>query len=42
MVSTRSVGGIMIGNDVKLDIEKSNDNRSYHISSGKIKNVLGN
>ena len=31
----------VIGNDVKLDIEKSNDNRSYHISSGKIKNVLG-
>tara|TARA_A100001011_G_C14321973_1_gene851224 strand:- start:9913 stop:10893 length:981 start_codon:yes stop_codon:yes gene_type:complete len=31
----------VIGDDVKLDIEKSNDNRSYHISSGKIKDVLG-
>ena len=31
----------VIGDDVKLDIKKSNDNRSYHISSSKIKDVLG-
>ncbi len=30
----------VIGNDVKVDIKKSDDNRSYHISSKKIKDVL--
>ena len=30
-----------VGPDVKLQIENSNDDRSYHISSNKIKNVLG-
>lgn len=30
----------VIGNDVKIEIQKSNDNRSYHISSNKIKKVL--
>ncbi len=31
----------IVGDDVVLEIVKSNDNRSYHISSKKIKNVLG-
>ena len=30
----------VIGSDVKVDIKKSDDNRSYHISSKKIKDVL--
>ena len=30
----------VIGEDVQLDIEPSEDNRSYHISSNKIKNIL--
>tara|TARA_Y100000746_G_C15434975_1_gene420245 strand:+ start:26 stop:1003 length:978 start_codon:yes stop_codon:yes gene_type:complete len=30
----------IIGRDVSINIEKSNDNRSYHISSKKIKNIL--
>ena len=30
----------VIGEDVVIEIEKSNDNRSYHISSNKIKNIL--
>ena len=30
----------VIGNDVKIEIQRSNDNRSYHISSNKIKKVL--
>ena len=30
----------VIGNDIKIKIEKSNDNRSYHISSKKIKKTL--
>ena len=30
----------IIGDDVKLDFTKTDDNRSYHISSKKIKNVL--
>ena len=30
----------VIGEDVVIEIEKSNDNRSYHISSKKIKNIL--
>jgi nucleoside-diphosphate-sugar epimerase len=30
----------VIGNDIKIKIEKSNDNRSYHISSEKIKKTL--
>tara|TARA_B100000941_G_C28486258_1_gene545163 strand:- start:97 stop:1077 length:981 start_codon:yes stop_codon:yes gene_type:complete len=30
----------VIGKDVKIEIQKSNDNRSYHISSNKIKKVL--
>ena len=29
-----------VGLDVKIDIEESNDDRSYHISSKKIKNIL--
>jgi nucleoside-diphosphate-sugar epimerase len=31
----------IIGNDIKIINIKSNDNRSYHISSEKIKDVLG-
>jgi nucleoside-diphosphate-sugar epimerase len=31
----------IIGKDVFVKTEKTNDNRSYHISSKKIKNVLG-
>ena len=31
----------IIGDDVKIESLTSNDNRSYHISSKKIKNVLG-
>jgi len=31
----------IIGDDVKIINTKSNDNRSYHVSSEKIKNVLG-
>lgn len=31
----------MIGDDVKIVNTKSNDNRSYHVSSEKIKTVLG-
>jgi nucleoside-diphosphate-sugar epimerase len=31
----------VIGDDVRLNISESNDNRSYHISSQKIANVLG-
>ena len=31
----------MIGEDVKTEIVKTDDNRSYHISSEKIKKVLG-
>lgn len=31
----------VIGDDVKLVTKPTNDNRSYHISSQKIKNVLG-
>ena len=30
-----------IGDDVKLELIESNDNRSYHISSSKIKKILG-
>lgn len=30
----------VIGEDVIIEIEKSDDNRSYHISSNKIKNIL--
>ena len=30
----------IIGKDVKINVKKSNDNRSYHISSNKIKKVL--
>lgn len=30
----------VIGYDVKIEIQKSNDNRSYHISSKKIKDML--
>ena len=29
-----------LGNDIKLVVTETNDNRSYHISSNKIKNVL--
>ena len=29
----------VIGNDVKIEIQRSNDNRSYHISSNKIKSL---
>ncbi len=31
----------IIGDDVKLELTSTDDNRSYHISSGKIKKVLG-
>ncbi len=31
----------VIGDDVKLKVSSTDDNRSYHISSKKIKNVLG-
>ena len=31
----------IIGKDVLVQVEKTNDNRSYHISSQKIKNLLG-
>ena len=31
----------VIGEDVKTEVVKTNDNRSYHISSEKIKKVLG-
>jgi len=31
----------IIGDDVKLNTQPTNDNRSYHISSKKIKNILG-
>lgn len=31
----------IIGNDIKIINTKSDDNRSYHVSSEKIKNVLG-
>ncbi|MDC3167232.1 SDR family oxidoreductase [Candidatus Pelagibacter sp.] len=31
----------IIGNDIKIINSKSNDNRSYHVSSQKIKEVLG-
>ena len=31
----------VIGNDIKIVNTKSNDNRSYHVSSEKIKNILG-
>ena len=31
----------IIGNDVKIEFKKTDDNRSYHISSKKIKKVLG-
>tara|TARA_Y100000590_G_scaffold469642_1_gene658835 strand:- start:36 stop:1016 length:981 start_codon:yes stop_codon:yes gene_type:complete len=31
----------IIGDDVKLNSESTNDNRSYHISSKKIKKILG-
>ena len=31
----------VIGEDVKTEIVKTDDNRSYHISSEKIKKVLG-
>ena len=31
----------IIGNDVKIINVKTNDNRSYHVSSEKIKNILG-
>ena len=31
----------VIGNDVKIINTKSNDNRSYHVSSQKIKDILG-
>lgn len=34
------VKGIM-GKDIKINFKSSNDNRSYHISSKKIKKVLG-
>jgi nucleoside-diphosphate-sugar epimerase len=30
----------IIGNDVELELTKTNDNRSYHISSEKIKKIL--
>jgi hypothetical protein len=30
-----------VGDDVKLNIVDSNDNRSYHISSKKIYKILG-
>ena len=30
-----------LNTDVELKIEESNDNRSYHVSSEKIKNELG-
>ena len=32
---------IVIGNDVKITNTKTNDNRSYHVSSQKIKDILG-
>tara|TARA_A100001015_G_scaffold316340_1_gene430379 strand:- start:445 stop:1431 length:987 start_codon:yes stop_codon:yes gene_type:complete len=31
----------IIGDDVKIDQSSSNDNRSYHVSSKKIENILG-
>ena len=31
----------VIGNDVKIIYKKSDDNRSYHVSSEKIKEMLG-
>ena len=31
----------IIGDDVKIEFKKTDDNRSYHISSKKIKNILG-
>ncbi len=31
----------VIGNDLKIDIEPTNDLRSYHVSSQKLKNELG-
>ena len=31
----------IIGQDVELSFEKTNDNRSYHISSKKIENIIG-
>ena len=31
----------VIGNDIKIVNTKSNDNRSYHVSSDKIKSILG-
>ena len=31
----------VIGKDVKIVNTKSDDNRSYHVSSMKIKNILG-
>ena len=31
----------IIGNDVKIDQTNSDDNRSYHVSSEKIKDILG-
>tara|TARA_B100001540_G_C15814029_1_gene646088 strand:- start:2871 stop:3848 length:978 start_codon:yes stop_codon:yes gene_type:complete len=30
----------IIGSDVRINVKKSNDNRSYHISSNKIKKIL--
>jgi len=30
----------LVGSDVKITNVKSDDNRSYHISSGKIRNIL--
>ena len=31
----------IIGNDIKIINTKSDDNRSYHVSSKKIKEVIG-
>ena len=42
--SVREIGKIVkkeIGEDVKFLVEKTDDNRSYHISSKKIENILG-
>ncbi len=43
-LSVNSIAKIVkriVGEDVTLEIVKTNDNRSYHISSKKIENILG-
>ena len=41
VISIAKIVKRIVGEDVTLEIVKTNDNRSYHISSKKIENILG-